>query len=202
MNFSVKIFFLILLFIGNTHIVFAQENTPETSPGFISDDLFIYMHSGPGTNYRILGSINAGTQVQIHQELENNYQKITDARGREGWVESKYVSTNPSLKSVVAELNGKLASATEQLTQQDSELGDKRQSIQTLETESAQLKKQISELSQQLSETKKQLSTQDMEVKKEWFFTGAIVLGIGLLLGAIIPKLFGTKRRSQMESWH
>jgi SH3 domain protein len=39
-----------------------------------------------------------------------------------------------------------------------------------------------------------------MNILKEWFFTGAIVLGIGLILGLILPKLF-TRKRNTMQSW-
>lgn len=36
----------------------AQDN-------YISDELFTYMHSGPGTQFRILGSIDAGEKVTV-----------------------------------------------------------------------------------------------------------------------------------------
>ncbi len=36
---------------------------------YISDNLFTYMHRGPGTQFRIMGSVNAGTKVTL---LETN----------------------------------------------------------------------------------------------------------------------------------
>ncbi len=34
---------------------------------YISDDLFTFMHSGPNNTYRIMGSVNAGSKVQLLQ---------------------------------------------------------------------------------------------------------------------------------------
>ncbi|HBN88632.1 MAG TPA: peptide-binding protein, partial [Rheinheimera sp.] len=35
----------------------------ESKPAFISDALFVYLHSGPSNQYRIVGTINAGQSV-------------------------------------------------------------------------------------------------------------------------------------------
>ncbi|MGB1239841.1 MAG: TIGR04211 family SH3 domain-containing protein, partial [Pseudomonadales bacterium] len=60
---------------------------------YISDELFTYMHSGPSAQYRITGSINAGSKVTL---LESNrgggYSKVRDNRGRTGWVSTKFVT--------------------------------------------------------------------------------------------------------------
>jgi SH3 domain protein len=42
-----------------------QESSTENSDDvrYISDDLFTFLHAGPGRNYRILGSVLAGSKV-------------------------------------------------------------------------------------------------------------------------------------------
>ncbi len=63
---------------------------------YISDELFTYMHSGPGTQYRIIGSVDAGTKVTVVDTNRNEgYSQVIDDRGRKGWVESKYVTNQP-----------------------------------------------------------------------------------------------------------
>lgn len=37
---------------------------------YISDDLFTFMHSGPNNTYRIIGSVNAGSKVQLIKTTE------------------------------------------------------------------------------------------------------------------------------------
>ena len=83
----------------------SEESSVEVTQGFISDDLFIYMHSGAGNNFRILGSINSGTEIKLTGLTENEYTQIIDNKNRKAWVESKYVSTTPGLRFVIAELS-------------------------------------------------------------------------------------------------
>jgi SH3 domain protein len=169
--------------------------------GYISEDLFVYMHSGAGNNYRILGTINSGEQVQLTGETNNEYTQIITDKERSGWVESKYVSTKPGLRFVIADLNEKLASDQARNETLLNDVEAAKALITELESEKSSLQNSISALNMDLNETKSQLKNQDIDLKKEWFFTGAIVLGFGLLLGLILPRLFA-KRKSSMESWN
>ena len=112
---NLMVFFFVFLFVFSSQ---AQE----TQQGYISDDLFIYMHAGPGTNYRILGTINAGAQIQITGKSSNEYSEIVDDKQRISWVESKYVTNQQGLRFIVAELNSKLASGNAYSTQLDGEI--------------------------------------------------------------------------------
>lgn len=203
MNFATKCLVVTLFTISAIVSVKAQEeNTqPANNPGFIVDELSIFMHAGPGTRFRILGSVTAGSSIDILPESEDDYQKIIDNRGRTGWVEQKYVTKDSSLRTVVAELNAQLASTSETESQLKSQVSEQATTIALLESDNSELNSKIAKLTKQLDEQEQLLSTQDMQVKKEWFYTGGIVLGIGLLLGLIIPKLAGGRRRTQMSSW-
>jgi len=177
------------------------EDTPSNLvTGYISDDLFIYMHSGAGNNYRILGSINSGTEVKVTGNSENNYTEIVDNKSRNVWVESKYVSPKPGLRFVIAELNERLANTTSNTDNMSEELTSARNTIDKLNNEKSQLSNEISELNKTLISTRSQLKDQDTNIKKEWFFNGAIVLIIGLVLGLIIPRLT-TRRKGSMDNW-
>ena len=178
----------------------AQQTVPEKATSYIIDELFIYMHSGAGTNYRIIGSINAGTAITLTGEQQNGYFQVIDDKEREGWVESKYVTQNPGLRDVVAELNRQLATSSEQATTSMAQLEDNQQQLTTLTNENTALAEQVSELNKQLSTAQAKLQSQDMDIKKEWFFNGAIVLIIGLLLGIVLPYFANKKRR--VDSWH
>jgi len=197
--------FLASLFILINFSIFAEETANQETDNdqqiaYISDDLFIYMHAGAGNNYRILGSINSGDEVVLTGQEANNYTQIVDNKGRTAWVESKYVSTKPGLRVVIAELNTKLAGNEESSLQLSDEISQANNQVSALNSQNEQLKIEITKLKQQLTQTQAQLSTQDLAIKKEYFFNGAIVLGLGLLLGLIIPRLPLRKRQS-MESW-
>ncbi|MDP7591353.1 MAG: TIGR04211 family SH3 domain-containing protein [Litorilituus sp.] len=178
----------------------AQENPLENKQGYISDDLFIYMHAGPSTNYRILGTINAGAQIVITGKVENNYSEIIDEKKRVTWVESKYVTSKPGLRFVVAELNGKIASRNGLTTQLDGKINELTNNLEQLNQEKLALQNKFNSIKQQFKQTKSKVRDQDTKIKTQWFFNGAMVLGVGLFLGLILPKFF-TRRRSSMDSW-
>ena len=179
----------------------AEETDPTLTDGYISDELFVYMHSGAGNNYRIVGSINAGTLIKLTGVQQNGYTQIIDDKNRSAWVEDKYVSNKPGLRFVVAELNGQLASNTEIESQLQTQLATSANKLTTEVDKNAQLAKQLNEVQAKLTEVESQFKNQDMDMKKEWFFNGAIVMGIGLILGLLLPRL-ASRKKSSMESWN
>ena len=196
--FKTILFSLTLGFVASTS---AQENTEPTTPAFITDDLQVFMHSGAGKNYRIVGTVNAGDEVQLTNQQQNSYTQIIDPKGRTAWVENIYVSTNPGLRNVIAEMNGKLAALTDENNQLATQLDTANASVETLTTQTESLQTEITSLNQQLNSTQAQLKDQDTNIKKEWFFNGAMVLVVGFILGWLLPK-FGGRRKNNMDSWN
>lgn len=186
---------LLLLFI-TAFSVQAKEN----EQGFISDDLTIFMHAGPGTNYRILGTINAGAQIQTTGESSNDYSEIIDDKNRITWIETKYITRQPGLRFVVADLNSKIANNSDITAQLDGELNEFKSTIDALNKDKEKLQADYSQSQQQLKQALDKVKDQDTNIKKQWFFNGAIVLGVGLILGLILPKFFA-RRRSSMDNW-
>jgi SH3 domain protein len=178
----------------------AEETPANFASGYISDDLFIYMHSGAGNNYRILGSINSGTEVKVTGQHENDYTEIIDDKNRHAWIESKYISLKPGLRFVIAELNERLSSTSSNSDNLSTELTQANATIKKLNSEKSQLNNEISALNKTLITTQAKLKDQDTNIKKEWFYNGAIVLVIGLLLGLVLPRL-SARRKGSMENW-
>ena len=79
-------------------------------------------------------------------------------------------------------------------------LSQARNTIENLNSEKAKLNNEISQLNKTLITTSSKLKDQDTNINKEWFFNGAIVLVIGLVLGLIIPRLAG-RRKGSMDNW-
>lgn len=79
---------------------------------YISDDLYVFMHSGPSNQFRIVGSVNAGTKInQVEFNQENKYAKIVLENGREGWVEAKYLNRSPGLVAQLEQVKSQLEKA-------------------------------------------------------------------------------------------
>ena len=96
---------VVLLFLCLASSVFSVQSLaqePNDSDGevrYISDDLFTYLHAGPGRNFRILGSVVAGTRVTLLQEdAENKVVEIIDEKQRTGWVDAECISVSRSVR--------------------------------------------------------------------------------------------------------
>jgi len=184
----------------------AQENTSSESAlskgkqAYISDSLTIFMHAGPGTNYRILGTINAGSEIQTTGKSEKGYSEIVDDKNRMTWVETKYITTKPGLRFVVAELNGKIAVNGDYASQLDGELNQLKSSVEILNQDKKQLSSQLMKVQKQLKTSQSKVKDQDSKILAQRFYNGAIVLGVGLILGLVLPRFFA-RRRSSMDSW-
>ncbi|WP_286269679.1 TIGR04211 family SH3 domain-containing protein [Thalassotalea hakodatensis] len=176
----------------------SQQEPKESA--YIIDDLFIYMHAGAGANYRIVGSVNAGDEIKLTGNESNGYTEIIDPRDRITWVESKYLSKTPGMRVAIAELNTKLANQEESVEQSESSLSLANQQINQLKANEKALNKQITTLTRDLKTAQSKVDNQDLAVKKEYFFNGAIVLAIGLILGLILPRL-AARKRSSMDNW-
>ena len=192
----VKVFLLSISLLAPT-FSFAQEATKPNA--FISDELFIYMHAGAGKNYRILGTINSGSEITLTGNEGNGFSEIIDPKNRKTWVETQYISTTPSLRNVIVELNSKLTDNNKTLVNTENLLASAKSEVEQLSNDKATLTKQAKQLKAELVEVKSKLKHQDQEILLQWFFNGAIVLGVGFLFGIILPRFTGKKRQS--SSW-
>lgn len=184
---------------------FAKEN-------FISEDLFTYMHTGPGSNYRIIGSVDAGTKISIlTKNADSGYSQIVDDRDRKGWVESKYITTTPGLKIRVPALEAQLADVTSRLKNaKNTTKENNKDLIDSLEQRTIQveeLEEQTSELNQKLigaqseiRELSARIDTQKDDLLMRYFTYGGIVAGIGLLFGLILPHVL-PRRKKNPNGW-
>lgn len=174
---------------------------------YISDDLFTYMHRGPSTQYRIMGSVNAGTKVAL---LENNqetgFSRIKDDRGRIGWVKTDFLSGQVGLKTRFPVLQKELAEVKEALAHaKESEeaktaglqnsLKMRNEQITELETQNSQLNEQLMTSQTEIRELRAKLDTQKDDLLMKWFTYGGMVAGGGLLFGLILPHLIPRRRR-------
>ena len=69
---------LLVLFSAWLLALSAQASAQDSSkPAFISDALFVFLHSGPNNQYRIIGTVNAGQSVTFLQEDSDTGQNQT-----------------------------------------------------------------------------------------------------------------------------
>ncbi len=181
----------------------AQSNEPNDENGeirYISDDLYTYLHAGPGRNYRILGSVIAGTRVtMLQQDSESNFIEIIDDKQRTGWVDGDFISAQPSLRNQLPSLRKKLDETVANLEDaQQKNLQLNRQLVE-VNSQNADFKRELDELQVSNQKLQRKLDTQDKSEQMEWFTRGGIIAVVGLVIGIIITYL--PKKRRRNDTW-
>ncbi len=196
-----KIICLALLSMLVAPVSFAQDR-------YISDNLFTYMHKGPSNQFRIIGSVNAGEKVTlVTTDKDSKYSQIVDSKGRKGWVESKYVSSQPSiaermpaLEKELKEVKEKLLNARKNSDDEKSDLIEsleaRNEQIKELEKNHVDMNKKLTTSQQEVRELRAKLDTQKEDLLLKYFTYGGGVAGIGLIFGLLLPHLIPRKKKS------
>jgi SH3 domain protein len=195
---------LLFLCIASSFIsaqLLAQEpNDSEGESRYISDDLFTYLHAGPGRNFRILGSVVAGTRVTLlQQDTEKNFVEIIDDKQRTGWVDAEFINVSRSVRTLVPGLQQQVEKTEKTMLQQRESNDLLNQQIADLNSQNTNLKKKLSTAEKENIKITQTLADYDQTAQMEWFTRGGIVAVISLLLGIILTYL--PKKRRKNDNW-
>ena len=179
----------------------AQEpNDSDGETRYISDDLFTYLHAGPGRNFRILGSVVAGTRVTLLQtDAEKNFVEIIDDKQRTGWVDAEFINISRSVRTLVPGLQQQVEKTENTILQQRESNDLLNQQILDLTSQNTNLKKKLSNAEKENTKITQTLADYDQTAQMEWFTRGGIVAVISLLLGIILTYL--PKKRRRNDNW-
>lgn len=174
---------------------------------YISDQLNTYVHSGPGTQYRVVGTLNAGEEVMLLSESER-YAQVRDAKGRTVWLPVAQLSQTPSLRAQVPVLEKQVSTLTEQLANIDNtwnqRTADMQQKVAASDSQIDALQKENQELKDQLVVAQKKVNSVNLQLDDkqrtiilQWFMYGGGVAGLGLLLGLLLPHLVPRRKNNR-----
>ncbi|BCG10846.1 TIGR04211 family SH3 domain-containing protein [Buttiauxella agrestis] len=174
---------------------------------YVSDELNTWVRSGPGDNYRLLGTVNAGEEVTLlSSNEETKYGQVRDVNGRTSWIPLAQLSTTPSLRTRVPDLENQVKTLTDKLTNIDTtwnqRTADMQQKVSQSDSVIAGLKEENQQLKNQLIVAKKkvdaanvQLDDKQRAIIMQWFMYGGGVAGFGLLLGLLLPHMIPSRKK-------
>ncbi|MEH6464316.1 MAG: TIGR04211 family SH3 domain-containing protein [Shewanella psychromarinicola] len=181
----------ILIFLLAPSGVFAAQAPTR----FISDDVYTFIHGGPGTEFRILGSIEAGQPITLLDNTDGDFTQIIDHKGREGWVLTSLVTDQPSFRERFPEMEAQLKQANEQLNQ-ITQNTDNTEEYLILANE------KVTELNAALTIAVKQRDEAELKVQQgvdnrryQMWQQGGLIGGMGALIGIILVYLPRPQRR-------
>ncbi len=185
---------LILLLI--TPFVYAEKTA------YVTDNLSTAVRTGATKENRILYYLPAGTQVTVlDDEVENDFIKVRDERGREGWTLARFITDTKGsiirLKETQRELNNALQNIEQLKSKHLSEvqnLQERLNSANAIVEASKSYQSLISQLETRNTTLEQQNKRLNDRFEQEVFFAGALVVLGGMFLGFLFGKMGGRKR--------
>lgn len=183
--------------------------TVQAETQYVTENLNTYLRKGPGDQFKIAGAIQSGEAVTVLGQ-EGKYTLIRDNKNREAWILTSELSSTPSSREENPKLKAQVQELTLKLNRVDSDWQQRTNEIQRrskqAEQQSSELLEQNSQLKRELEMTKNKnrdleamLDANKREIAIQWFIYGGSVLGVGLLIGLVLPHIL--PRRKRRDSW-
>lgn len=135
--------------------VFAALPAQAQAVKYVSDEVFVVLHKGPGAEYRWVAKLTPGTRLRMAGTAEDGeWAEVTTDRGTNGWVSTEFLSSdtpaqvrlpaaearaaklsteNAELNNQVAALEAEKLELLNKINSSDSELGDVSQELSNLQ---------------------------------------------------------------------
>lgn len=178
----------------------SNDESPTGEPRYITDNLYTFIHSGPGRNYRILGSVSAGAQImQLQVNSDGSYIEIVDDKNRQGWVDARHITEEASLRTRLPALQESVDGLNGEITKRQVKIDELNKIIEKLESEKVGLKTQYDNLLHEHEQTQQSISKQTIDSERDWFIRGGLLALAGVIVGVVITYL--PKRRKRNDTW-
>lgn len=164
---------------------------------FISESLFTYMHSGPGKQYRIVGSVTSASPVlKLATSDDGEYIQIQDPKGREGWIEAAVLAQGETKEQVVEALKEQVEGLASQLLLEQQAVRQHLLKIDELQQKLDEQQQSVTQAQRERDIIQQELNGYTDELEMKWFVNGGTVAGGGVLLGLLLSFISRKKKRS------
>ncbi|MDU5840665.1 MAG: TIGR04211 family SH3 domain-containing protein [Haemophilus parainfluenzae] len=165
--------------------------TVQAETQYVTENLNTYLRRGAGDQFKIAGAIQSGEAVTV-LEQQGKYTLIRDNKNREAWILTSELSSTPSSR----EENPKLKARINEIQRRSKQA--EQQSSELLE-QNSQLKRELEMTKNKNRDLEAMLDANKREIAIQWFIYGGSVLGVGLLIGLVLPHIL--PRRKRRDSW-
>jgi len=158
---------------------------------WVKDEVRLNLRAGPGTQFRIKGSVTTGDRMEVLQRGDG-WTKINTSELGEGWIPAGFLQNEPP---AMVRLERTLAETAEFRSQYDS--------ITTRTSELEATNAEFTERDTQQKTEIEELTRENLELRAgarwpEWI-TGAGILGFGMLMGAILQGVSARRQRPRIR---
>ncbi len=194
---------------------------------YVTDQLEITLRAGAGNGYRIVAMLPSGEALQV-LERDGEWTRVRASEGRQGWVLSRYLADTPAARAELTRLRGErereatqAEAVANQLADARAQLREQAQTLAEQQAQQAQTEQRLAQASEGLAmaDANAALTTQvdaqreriealqherdalQASEARQWFLLGAGVLGAGILLGLVLPRLRWRRKHDGWGSW-
>jgi SH3 domain protein len=171
-------------------VLAAAAGSAETT--WVADDLAIIpMHTGPSTEYKLKAWLETSASATV-LDRRGDWVHVRTQDDKEGWIDSKYLSSQPSAAA-------RLAKTQADSEQARSQFGTLTERVKQLEGENAKLVETESAQKEELETIK--VDNMELRAGARWphWITGASLLAVGMLMGAIVQSMNGRRARPRIR---
>jgi len=191
---------LLVLFSAGLLTLSAQTSAQDnTKPAFISDALYVFLHSGPNNQYRIIGTVNAGQSVTFLQEDSDTGYAEIQVDGKTGWLPKEHVTYTPGLAAQLDNLKAEYAQYNETVNGLEQQRDQLNSQLNEAVAERQKAVEQLEQANRAYEQLKVQLENTQGPIWEKPMVLGSLILLAGLVFGLLLPLLM-PKRRSS-ERW-
>ena len=154
--------------------VFAALPAQAQAVKYVSDEVFVVLHKGPGAEYRWVAKLTPGTRLRMAGTAEDGeWAEVTTDRGTTGWVSTEFLSSDtpaqvrlPAAEARAAKLSTENAELNNQVAALEAEKLELLNKINTSDSELGDVSQELSNL-QQVSGKAMQLDTDNRRLIEE-----------------------------------
>ena len=157
-------------------------------PAWVKGEVRLNLRAGSGSEFKIIGSVTTGDELDVLANTKS-WTRIKTAKGKIGWIPAGYLEDEPPPVLKLKKLETETAALRTQLEEVRAEESRLRETNATLSASDSGLKSEL--------ET---LKLENLELRagaryQEWI-TGALILAIGMIVGAIMHRRSANRRGS------
>ncbi|MDD1622707.1 MAG: TIGR04211 family SH3 domain-containing protein [Methylococcaceae bacterium] len=203
-------------------VLFSISGLANARTAYVTDSVDIPLRSGESERTKIVKMLANGTPLTVlGDNTENGYTYVQAGNGAEGFILTRYMTSEPSARSQLEAANKKLEAMLEenkllktaQASNQDigkerDKLSTELSELQQTAANAIQLKQKSDLLQEELAAAQRELQQLKRENQaltdssnQDWFLYGGGLSLFGVILGFILPKISWRRRSSSWDSF-